>query len=922
MSIKILSQGFTDEYGDGTTENSFMMGSIGDKLTAHLDIEVYWESLATFVSFNSTDKTIIRKDNLSWLDLGFKKGDSFVISGSVANDASFTIAQITDSTITTAEALTTGTNQNVNFYGTTTINALDFYYSLIENGSENNFLSLVDANTAPKFTNDDPGAAWIALETLTMTPVTESRGWVNDTCTAEKTEAQTSYNEYRQRFTITHTFMVTPIFLAGQQEGFNDPLTAPGYIRNTSLKYIFKVDARAALIDPNILQSSDPDFDFPKGNIGWLDEFLSGGVPEYSVQGVAYEDVLTGEALNKLDLNRDVKVTVSLFSQNGRFDYAGGDATKYQLGIIYAPFDDADYIDTLSDEFETNFLYDRKFSTFGAAVSNGEQFGTDLQSLKDILVTSAGVNNAILTFTVSYSTYIKNLLKSKDVNNRSYFIWITPQQGTRTTLATTDRNLAPIDFQNADWNRNQPELLEYIDTPQFYKFPDTIANGFTDYKGFIFDRVLSKVQFLVEKDALLKDTTIRIQAYNSGTGTYFDLETYSLSFLGRYGPQNEVAWNTQIRDFKLEWTDPNNQAMFQRNMALDTVTQFAYELDYGFMLRYEVWRTVEGFDQAFEFTPFEQWSIYSLTAGWELRYTLDTNVADSADEYTTPFQITANIEAKDGTYSCVPIQDCDDVVQDCIDYGAVLDGNGSLTTQCAGETGCYDVTAELATEDVFVTLTFTNTTVLVDCCYNLRFTLVTLDLGGTIQVLAGARVIQTIVGPISNEAYNIEVCLQAGEEINMIFTGDRDDVEMEFTCAQMFSVQGCDPGAVSSIIETQYFNGATYDDLAGNILGDNLTHVKATFSGVLPVASLPDGYTGYWGKLYIDVAGTGGYTAIEEANTETDPIENGLWYTNVTLTQVGTDITLEADIDYTKIPNDDQGTKVYLLTARLGLKVG
>ncbi len=107
-----------------------------------------------------------------------------------------------------------------------------------------------------------------------------------------------------------------------------------------------------------------------------------------------------------------------------------------------------------------------------------------------------------------------------------------------------------------------------------------------------------------------------------------------------------------------------------------------------------------------------------------------------------------------------------------------------------------------------------------------------------------------------------------------------------------------------------------YVDVGGFIINDYITHVKITYTG--DFTNLPSGTTGYYGIISLDVEDSGGYTTIQQSTNEEFPVSGGLWLNQVTLTKVSNAIiTLEADIDYTKI---DPSIKRYLISSRLGFK--
>ena len=650
--VEITGINFTDEYtGAGATKNPFLMGSMGDALIAYVDVSVHWESLKIICIFVSTAKTIERRDNRSFIKAGFSKGDTFTIVGSASNAGNYTIASISadGSTITTVEALVDETASGVSFYGTTPILAVDFYSNLIENSAPLSFISLVDNQTQQKLSGGK--AAWVAGETVNLLQATTSIGWLTGaTGTVIKNTIANNASGYKQTFTITKSFAITPYVLSGQVTRLNGKLVYPPYFLDTlSLKYVAKVNARYDTINPIIPHTTDPNYVYPLGNVGWFNEFLNGGVADYTLTSVAYTDVATSLPVTQIDLARDTQVVAVLNSAAGNFLGGGiGVGSFVALNFFYCPNDQTDYVNTTTNQ-NTNFRLDRKLLTVGAASVNGNGFGTDTQAIKSITAVFNNANQVTVTFTVSLSAYNKSFLQGKVSTNRNYILMATPQKRASTKLADTDRNSVLIDNNSFIWNQDDATLLTFSDT-NFFQYPDTTTNAYTDYKGMIGDHVLSRSRFTINNGATPIDFTTQIVAVNSVTGESFDLEKYTQTF-----PSDDTNGQAcsdvapQILNYKLPSSDPRNQAYLNRNVALDTVTDFGWEFYYGFVLRYETWRQVPNFASAFNCGHSQDWSIYGLQPNWSIQHWTTINVSKGG--YTTQFQRQANITVLDDAFS-------------------------------------------------------------------------------------------------------------------------------------------------------------------------------------------------------------------------------------------------------------------------------
>lgn len=648
MSVEITSIQFTDQYtGASATKNDFVLGSIGDRIIAYVDISIHWESLAVLCSFNSATKTITRSDNRSWLADGFRANDTFDIVNGGANTGSFTIVSVNATEIVTVEALTTATSSGVDFRGTTPVTSFDFYFNYIENKATVDFTSLTDAGTLIKMSAYK--AVWNNGDSVALTASSISKGW--DTGIAG-TVSKIDVSGYDQRFQVAHGYIISPIFLTGQQNSFDsDPLIPPPYFRGDNcLKYVCRVDAKFQQNSPQIVHSTDFNFPFQYGNTGWFNEFLNGGTPEYSLVSVAYQDVVSGDSVTNPDFNRTTLVTMVINSVTGNFTNVAGmtPGSQFVVHMAYAPQDQADYINTNTDMFD-NFRYDSKLTTVGAASVNGAQFGTDAQTLTGIVGTFNSANQITVTFTIDLATAYKDFLKTKSEQNWNYLFWVTPQKLASTYMGDTDRNAVLGDFNSFIYDKDDNTLLTWSDI-LFYQLPDTTTNPYTDYNGFIGDQVLTSVDFLILQNATPIQLNLAIQAVNTVTGASFNLQTYNTSFISKETSDGIICEDfTTVQPYKLASDDPYNQITFDRNEALDTVSQYGYTFKYGFMLRYETWRDLPDFNTAFQCDHTQKWSIYSLATNWQIQYQISIDVLNVAGDNPTTFIRTANLEIGDET---------------------------------------------------------------------------------------------------------------------------------------------------------------------------------------------------------------------------------------------------------------------------------
>lgn len=630
MSVYIDSISFADEYTSaGGGGVAFLLGSVGDKITATINLTIKWNSLSIPVVFNATNQTITRTDNGSFIRDGFRDDDTFTVVDSSSNNGNKVIDTVTDLVITTVGALVNETSVGVTLHGTTPVTALDFYYNLIENTAAEDFTSLSDRETKQKF---NVSGLSDSMAAATFTTPTNSKGWINGSATID----DGVFTTYEQKYVITHTFFITPLFLASQLANLQNGLPpAPDYFKNgNALKYICQLDAKFSNIDPNITHTSEGLFTFKYGNTGWFDEFLNGIDPEYTLESIAYTDADTGDDMDSIDFGKETDVTIRISSATGKFEVAG---SPMVLNIMYLPTTESSYVNT-TKTYQQDFTWDRKMLTTDTA-SNGENFGTDYQILTDITCVQINADIAEITFTADFSSFLQTFFADKDANDRNFLIWITPQDKDVTTTVGTDRNAVICDVNSLEYDTTDSSLF-LVDGPvQFYEHPDYSATPYSDFKGWPTDTIYSQGFFKVKKGSFMQSLRIVIEAEPTDTTKQsFKLEEKIFNTEQFLGPDDIEEINIEEqRQFRIPTEYPWNDMNLVRHDGIDDAEYAGYKFQYGFKLRHETWLQLVNYYRDFLEQHTQDWSTYSNTSGWTTYYNVYASVRD-ANGNVTEFQ--------------------------------------------------------------------------------------------------------------------------------------------------------------------------------------------------------------------------------------------------------------------------------------------
>jgi len=631
---------FTDEFtGSGGGGIDYLIGSIGDKITCDLQFDVWWNTLNVPMTFNAANKTITRQDvalltiapytstsNLmpSFIDDEFKSGDTITVAGSVSNNGSYTIKTITKYVITVVEDLLNETAASVSIYGDTPVTAIDYFFNLVENEAAENYTSLIDTFSSNRF---NIAGITIASTVTAMNTVGKSKGWFDRqgaTITGEGTAS------HIQSFLITHTFFITPLFLANWINNIQNKVNPNGFFADLqSLKYIAKINAKFVNTEVTPSHTSNIFSNFKDGNIGFYDEFLNGFDANYTLKSITYTDVLTALPVTNLQYGRDTKVEIHLTSVNGVF--ASG--CKAVLNQIYCPLNETNYINTGQSDMINNFRFDRILLTEGSAAVNGEQYANVNRCITQAQAVLINANELKITYICSLSNDYNTFLTQKDSLNRNYLIFATPQNKAVTTTRATDRNAVICDTSIYTTDNTDDSLFKIIESDSsnditFHSYPDEVMNDFTNANLFNNDYCLARGNFEVKTGigATIKSLTFKIEAIKIYEDNII-LEQYPLN-LSSFTPDLNGVQQIDITDptaFKVDANSIYDNYIIQRNPGLDNGDYSVYFFEYPFKIRYETWIAL--ISKAYP-NGTNDWASYQKQ-GWTIQFNIYAECLDA-----------------------------------------------------------------------------------------------------------------------------------------------------------------------------------------------------------------------------------------------------------------------------------------------------
>ena len=667
MSVKITSSLFYDRFTSlGGGGVPYFNGNFLDRTIGAIHAEVFWNLKNASVTFSASDSSITltnKIDSRTFISQEFKPGDLFTIVDTASNDGDYTIDTISDTglVITTIESLNDEDSDNASFHGTTPITSMEYKHNLIKNGANENYFSLTDPQTEQRFIVSDLDASDTAP--VSMIIGTKSYAWVDNVISDAATGTTSQMvikgdgiSDFKQKFIILISINFTaPVYLANLFPNFSNKITPEIYSQN-GLKYICSIGMKFNGDSPVIDHVSG--ITSQNGYNSWLDQASKGSRPQYYIESVSYEDDSDSSSLDRLDVNKDVLVTAVYKSRSGLFSDAN---TKVSINFNIGPSAESDYQNTQTTLIE-NFFIDNAFATVGDTPINGETFGTAYQSITAFEAEYVDANTINISFVFKAGTALKTYWESKSDDDRFYLLTAITQNHTISDTGKSDRNTSQIDFQSADWDKQDSSLSAFTGTGlKYFEFPDTGNTPIVNIDCIEGDKGVITCGFYVDNkvtdglSATFTECSFQVIAQKTGENDFVFEQTRILTsiFPKVLGIQNVDI--SQDRGFITYEDDPTNLIIVARDPDNDATDKPAYIAQYGFAARYEYW--VSALDQfqilgyntssiskSFD-TVTQRWSQYSNIEGWNLFFRFNWSVVGTSgfeNKFFTQIPITVN----------------------------------------------------------------------------------------------------------------------------------------------------------------------------------------------------------------------------------------------------------------------------------------
>jgi hypothetical protein len=422
-----------------------------------------------------------------------------------------------------------------------------------------------------------------------------------------------------QYFTIKSEFVVHPVYLAGQLSDLQN-LVKPSYWPNLKLQFSSEFGTRETGLKESFALS-------PRGRFGWFNEKYDGSEAKYSFSSYAINDGTS--IVSRFQYNKTNTVTFNVATTSGTF------ATGNYVAVICVcrlADSEALYRNTKKSLLD-NFCFENKRVVLGNPVSNGANFGTSLQFIKNAEFQYVSGVSATITLQIELGSYREDRFREMDTPN--YAIWVILE---RIDELISDKSCLLLQVDKFEERLAEVDLFDaetvFIEHPfetsdkgedSLAAFPtdDLVANTLLtlDYTG----RETDEIKII--------SVTPSIRLVKTGEDDII-LDEYTLScenfpLVGSSPAIQDIA-TVVTRSFKLN-QGVRTDLVFGRDYNNDSGSIKAWALNFPFIVRHEYWIKLlldtipsDLFDVAEPNKGINEfWHRYQTVSGWSLNYNLN-----------------------------------------------------------------------------------------------------------------------------------------------------------------------------------------------------------------------------------------------------------------------------------------------------------
>lgn len=608
MPTRLISNSYSDIFGNTL---SYYKSNVGDKITLTNTIETnisITEDSTNNIKLDWIDNQIIIQGSLSWINEGFKIGDTISLiaynpSGTIYSTRNFTIDYVDNYVLGVVGTL--GTYYDDSGAILRVINTsryyedLELYFNHILNDAQPTFSSLIDGELSKIMFN---GIDSLAVSgTLNGVLVGNKSGQYLISSVITRIA---DVGDYR-RYEIETTFINSGIYDSTSFDNGNC----------LKLALNFRMYAESGNI------TNVQEFKYSElANTGYFDQAYNVDTPNATLtQGI---DIIAYNQETTFDIIVDTT------------------ETEFSLGCSYIPIDEDYYKNKVTSQIELGYLLNQQILAVGTIASENGTYEIEVNSI-NIVGTTHTINVTFRPLT-NFDTFIL----SKSDSDRLFRIWIKAgninltvfnDQITKVFDAELPLNTSLFTYIRHDDN-NQSSILQTI---------NKVNNE---------DDIALYSKFTLTPNKVYNGLNVSIVAYNSVTfeefdleSMYFDFSTAQISNSGQYilNISQNVSNNL-----------PNTSNKKTAKLLNTTGTASIY---YPFIVRWENWLSQTNADVSFYPNQNKDWFNY-ISGDWTVKAKLsletsETNYTEYKNlpiyDYDSEANITSSIELYDSSNNLV-----------------------------------------------------------------------------------------------------------------------------------------------------------------------------------------------------------------------------------------------------------------------------
>lgn len=564
--------------------------NVGERIKIVSKFRVFWELVANSVTSDVLTVAVVAgghsltSANQNFETAGFRVGDIFDFIDTPATPTLYagqiiTLISGNYMEFTLAGGLPVASFSDAVIKGTTDLDTLTYKFNFPASSNSQNLVNEI-FGLIPEFTYkamikagaDVPGVA------------SEPDYWNGGSSLARRLA---TVNTYEQVYEV-ETIIVIPDYREGQFEDIKG--------RDIPIPFSFETQFFKEGIDlrkGEDLTTSRP-FDLIRSindSIGWYNENFDGGPRQYSLVSLDYEELISGDSRDSIEVTESTKLTVVIAANNTTFS-----ATDPAVLLFRNLFPE-----TVYNSGEDDFNVTNNRESLRALIDGGPVSGTILTQFDVVLDNPTQITvTAVIVFDQGQ--------QDRQENDSNYLLAIDLEDPALPVESSNRLNLI-IDANSVTKNSDIPGLFSMTKDEVYYikdEFEDGVSLGFTDLNAWNESLFMRDIEFdiITDPDEFVEIESMfaMIIAYNDVENIFFKIQNVTIPTSSIFVKNISSAGIQQIsidttRGFLIdEDSQFNNLKVATKAFSVPNQT---YSIQIGMMVDWQFWEQLLNADTVF-----------------------------------------------------------------------------------------------------------------------------------------------------------------------------------------------------------------------------------------------------------------------------------------------------------------------------------